>query len=167
MKRQIVDEHDKLIGYKTRDEITHPDDIYRVSALWLTNAKGEILLAQRGLSLRNGPGLWGPAVAGTVEEGETYESNIYKEAEEEIGLTDYTFTVSKKLFVNGHRRYFCQFFTAVIDRPAEEFQPDPREVAQVRWINPKALRQEVAAHPERFTPSFSSVSLDAFVPSDL
>ncbi len=30
--------------------------------------------------------MWGSAVAGTVEKGEDYESNIYKETEEEIGL---------------------------------------------------------------------------------
>lgn len=167
MKRQIVDEQDALIGHKTRDEIKYPDDIYRVAALWLTNSKGEVLLAQRGLGLKNGPGLWGPAVAGTVEEEETYESNIYKEAEEEIGLTGHPFILDKKIFVDGHRRYFCQFFRATVDQPIDAFRPDPREVAQLRWVTPRQLRQEVTAHPKRFTPSFSAVSLDTFLPSDL
>ena len=36
------------------------------------------------------PEVWGPAVSGTNEEGETYDSNIIKEAQEEIGLTGYT-----------------------------------------------------------------------------
>lgn len=81
----IVDENDTIIGHKNRDSM-EDGDMYRVSALWIQNSKGDILLAQRSFDKRNDPGKWGPAVAGTVEEGETYESNIIKEAEEEIGL---------------------------------------------------------------------------------
>ncbi len=85
MQIPIVNEQDEIIGYKDRKD-RNLVDITRVSALWITNEDGEILLAQRGLNKTHSPGLWGPAVAGTVEEGETYESNIIKEAEEEIGL---------------------------------------------------------------------------------
>ena len=81
----IVDEDDNIIGSKERNSIVS-GDIYRVSALLIENSKGEILLAQRALTKKHDPGKWGPPVAGTVEEGETYESNIVKEAEEELGL---------------------------------------------------------------------------------
>ncbi len=83
----VVDENDKEIGVKERSKITH-DDIYRVSGLWLTNSKGEILLAQRSFNKPrdNDPGKWGPAVAGTVDEDETYKENIQKEIKEELGL---------------------------------------------------------------------------------
>jgi len=58
----IVNEQDEIIGYKPRREIT-PEDIYRVSALWIENSKWEILLAQRGFMKTNGPGKWWAAVA--------------------------------------------------------------------------------------------------------
>lgn len=45
----IVNENDEIIGHKKREEIRQ-EDIYRVSALWLTNSKNEILLARRGLN---------------------------------------------------------------------------------------------------------------------
>jgi len=51
----IVDEKDKIIGYKDRKEI-QKEDIYRVSALWITNSKDEILLAQRAFSKSHDPG---------------------------------------------------------------------------------------------------------------
>ena len=79
----IVNLDDEIIGYKPRSEITS-QDVYRVSALWIENSKGEILLAQRGFMKRNNPGKWGPAVAGTIDKGESYEENMYKEAEEEL-----------------------------------------------------------------------------------
>lgn len=35
----IVDENDKIIGYKDR-ELINSDDIYRVSGLWIKNSEG-------------------------------------------------------------------------------------------------------------------------------
>jgi len=85
MKIPIVNEQDeiiKVVDIKDRK----PGEICRITGLWLTDPEGNILLAQRAFNKKLSPGLWGPAAAGTVEEGETYESNIIKEAEEEIGL---------------------------------------------------------------------------------
>ena len=64
----IVDKEDNIIGYKDRYKLD-PSDIYRVSALWLTNSKEDILLAQRSFDKKHYPGKWGPAVAGTVKKG--------------------------------------------------------------------------------------------------
>jgi isopentenyldiphosphate isomerase len=50
----IVNLDDEIIGYKERSEITL-QDIYRVSALWIENSKGEILLAQRGFMKKHNP----------------------------------------------------------------------------------------------------------------
>ena len=98
----IVDCTDTVIGVKPRNAIS-PEDIYRVSALWVTNSKGGILLCRRSLSKEHDPGKFGSAVAGTVEEGEEYYSNIIKEAKEEIGLTEVPFRKGPHLFVsNGH-----------------------------------------------------------------
>jgi isopentenyldiphosphate isomerase len=101
----IVNEKDEIIGFKERSKVK-TDDIYRVSALWAENAKGDILMAQRAFSKMNSPGKWGPAVAGTVEEGETYDSNITKEAEEEIGLVNSKFGKGEKVRVFGEHNYF-------------------------------------------------------------
>jgi broad-specificity NMP kinase len=42
---QIVDDQDNLIGAKPRNEINFKNDYYRISGLWLTNSKGQILIA--------------------------------------------------------------------------------------------------------------------------
>ena len=106
----IVNDQDEIMGHKERGTLVS-EDIYRVAGLWVTNSNGNILLAQRQLGKRNDPGKWGPAVAGTVDEGETYESNIIKEAEEEIGLEDISPTKSKKRRYTGEHNYFCQWFS--------------------------------------------------------
>lgn len=152
---QIVDENDVVIGHKPRPDIDFKNDIYRIAALWLTNSIGEILLAQRLLSKDKDPGKWGPAAAGTIEEGETYESNIYKEAEEEIGLTGVSFTPGPKQRIHV-REAFCQWFVGVCDWPVDRFVPQPTEVQQVKWVSPEWLKKDIEQNPGNYVPSLSA-----------
>lgn len=145
----IVNEQDEIIGHKVYGTLDR-QDIYRVSALWVTNSRGDILLAQRQLGKRNDPGKWGPAVAGTVEEGETYGDNIIKETREEIGLTGVTLTPAIKHRYHDEHNHFCQWYTLVIDRPAEDFKIQKDEVEQVKWFTRQEMAQELRDHPERY-----------------
>lgn len=146
----IVNDQDEIIGFKDREELDLATDIYRVSALWVTNSAGEILLAQRSFKKNNAPGRWGPAVAGTVEKDETYESNIYKEAEEELGLTGLTFELGPKNRYTGDRNYFAQIFTVVIDQPVEYFKPRVGEVEKVQWISRNNLMKDLERNPDMY-----------------
>jgi isopentenyldiphosphate isomerase len=102
----LVNDQDEIIGQKARSTITK-DDIYRVSAAWIMNTKGEILLSQRQLTKKHDPGKWGTAVAGTVESGETYLENIIKEAEEELGLPNVEPVPLLKHRFSDDYNYFC------------------------------------------------------------
>lgn len=150
---QIVDENDNIIGYKPRNEIDFKKDYYRIGCLWLTNPKGEVLLAQRLLTKDKDPGKWGPSAAGTLEQGETYESNIYKEAEEELGLTGVEITPVIKLKLEEPRKSFLQLYKGRCDWPVSRFTPQPEEVEQVSWINIADLRKDIQKFPEKYVPS--------------
>ncbi len=157
MKRLIVDSNDNFIGVKSGVELDLSKDIYRVSGLWITNSQGQVLLAQRSLDNENGAGEWGPAVAGTVEKGETYETNIYKEAEEEIGLTGVTFSLGPKQRIYGSRNYFCQWFQTSVDRPSNGFTLQQDEVAALQWVDESNLLADIQSNPTRYVPSFAEV----------
>lgn len=146
----IVDENDNIIANKERETLK-AEDIYRVSALWLTNSNGEILLARRALTKSHSPGKWGPAVAGTVEEGETYDSNIVKETEEEIGLKNIKFKQGPKIKISpGQHSYFCQWYLAEIDKPLEEFKIQKREVEEIKWFSKKEIKKKLQKNPNEF-----------------
>lgn len=145
----IVDENDDIIGYKDRSALTK-DDIYRVSDLWVRNSRGELLLAQRSFSKKRSPGLWTNAVSGTNDKGETYESNMIKEAEEELGIKGIKFRKSKKIRYGGRHNFFCQGFTVLIDRKAEDFRLQKDEVEQVKWYRKEELEKELKENPEKF-----------------
>ena len=76
-KVTIVDKDDNIIGSRDRKSLAE-GDIYRVSALWVTNSRGEILLARRHKNKSHHPRKWGPAVAGTVEENESYVRHVLR-----------------------------------------------------------------------------------------
>ncbi|MEJ0073353.1 MAG: NUDIX domain-containing protein [Candidatus Saccharibacteria bacterium] len=156
MKRLIVDSDDNLVGSKTREELDLVKDIYRVSGLWITNSHGQALLAQRGLDNDDGAGEWGPAVAGTVQEGETYETNIYKEAEEEIGLKGAAFSLGPKQRISGTRNYFCQWFTTAVDKEVSSFTLQATEVAALQWVDETNLLQDIEANPGKYVPGMAT-----------
>lgn len=154
---QVVNEKDEIIAHKLRHEIDFKRDIYRIAALWLTNSAGEVLIAQRLLTKDKDPGKWGPAAAGTLEEGETYETNIYKEAEEEIGLNGIRFETGPKMRFKEPRQAFCQLFIGKCDWPSERFTPQPEEVEQVKWVKAEELINDFRRNPEKYVPSMQLI----------
>ena len=148
----IVDNKDNKIGIKERESITK-ENIYRVSVLWVTNSKNEILLAKRSLDKTHGSGKWGPAVAGTVEESETYDSNIIKEAEEEIGLKNIRLQKGLKIRMTTKHNYFCQWYFIKIDRNLNEFKLQESEVAEIKWFSRKELLHKTEESQDEFIQS--------------
>jgi 8-oxo-dGTP diphosphatase len=148
----IVNEKDEIIGHKERGTL-EKEDIYRVSALWVINSKGEILLAKRHRNKTHHPGMWGPAVAGTVDEGESYGENIIKETEEEIGLKDIKFKLGPKVRRTGEYEHFTQWYLLTVDQKASEFKIQEDEVEVVKWFSKEELTDWMKTSPEKFLPS--------------
>ena len=152
-KIQIVNENDEIIAHKHRNEIDYSKDIYRSTTLWITNSKSEILLAQRKLTKDKDPGKWGPAVAGTVEEGETYNSNIRKETEEEIGLTNVELKSVEKFKAGHPRQQFIQVYSTKIDKQIEDFKIQEDEVERIAWMSKTELIKDLRDNPDKYVPA--------------
>lgn len=153
----IVDDNDQLIGYKDRDALAE-GDIYRVTSAWITNSKGEILLAQRAFSKKKDPGKWSCAVAGTVDEGEDYDDNIVKEIEEEIGVKLPLNSLHKgpKMRIRGSKNdFFGQWYAGTLDMSESALVIQKEEVAAVRWVSRDEIRRLMRESPDFFIPSAS------------
>ena len=164
MRLPVFDESDNQIGLKERDELLKTD-IYRVSALWITDPKGRHLLSQRALTKKNSPGKWGPAVAGTVEEGETYDTNIVKEIQEEIGIS-LSLEELRKGFKTRRETststYFTQWYFATIDKELDEFTFPEQEVMVLAWHTDNELRAALIERPDDILPAVHE-SIDALL----
>jgi isopentenyldiphosphate isomerase len=158
----IVDKNDRIICYKDRNDKL-PEDMYRVTALWITNSKGEILLAKRALNVRRDPGRWGPSVAGTVEKGETYNSNIIKEAYEEIGLKDIKPKKGIKRLPTKEHNHFAQWYFLTIDKDVKDFKLDPIEVAEVKWSTKEYIIKDVKQNPSKYVKGMPEILKDIYI----
>ncbi|MFA6476474.1 MAG: NUDIX domain-containing protein [Candidatus Paceibacterota bacterium] len=153
----IVDENDNPVGLKAREEVDSQVDTYRCTGVWITNSNGEVLLAQRKFTKSHDPGKWGPAVAGTVEEGETYEVNALKEMVEEIGLTDTSLNLGPKNYSNFPHRHFAQWFFCQADKEVEDFVIQEDEVEQIAWVKKEDLLEDLKNNPGKCIPSLPKV----------
>lgn len=148
----IVDENDKIVGYKHRG-ILDKEDIYRVSALWITNSNGQILLARRHHTKSHNPRKWGPAVAGTVDECETYKENIIKEAEEELGLKNIKPKIGPKTKTDNEYHNFTQWFLLNVDLNITQFKIQEDEVEEIKWFSPEELKKQFQENTDEFLPT--------------
>lgn len=156
----IVDVNNNPVGLKTRDEFDRSTDYYRCTGIWITNSKGEILIAQRKFTKKHDPGKWGPGVAGTVEEGETYESNAYKELEEELGIVGVKLRLGPLVNSLPKRRFFGQWYFCTIDKSAKDFRLQENEVEKVMWISRDDLIKDIEINPDKYVSSLPDALLE-------
>lgn len=155
----IVNENDEQIGLKDRSEVG-PESISQVSAAWIINSNGESLLAKRAQTKVHSPGKWGPGVAGTVEEGQTYDSNIKQEIFEELGLKDCDIKKGPKERVSEDYNYFGQWYFCKIDKAVEDFQIQEEEVDEVKWFSKDELLGQMDRNPGLFIGSMTKEKIE-------
>lgn len=154
MRIPIVNEQDEIIEYKEREETTR-EDIRRIVALHVFNQDDEVLIAKRQSTKTIDPDKWGPAVAGTVDEGYDYDDTVVKEAEEEIGLNNIQPIFLKKMFYETHnaRRFTGVYYVTINSRERELYLQED-EVAEIKWITFSDLKKWFENNPKDFVPSF-------------
>lgn len=148
----IVDDHDNVICSKYRDEVDYYKDIRRSAGIWVTNNKNQILIAQRSFKKRIDPGKWGPAVQGSIGVDETYDSNAYKEIEEELGIKCAKLIKFRKQYVDYPMRYFSQWYLYNTDQSEFDFQFPKDEVENIKWINNNELLLDIKNNSEKYVP---------------
>jgi isopentenyldiphosphate isomerase len=150
-KVYLVDKGDAVIGEKWRDQLTN-DDCWRIIAVWIENSKGEILIQQRSFSKDLNPGLWTPAVVGTVTTDESYEQAALKELAEEVGVTGIQISFKKAAYYKANFGFrHIQTFSCKIDRAMEDFVIQDSEVEQIEWIAPMELSNRLKNNPDIFS----------------
>jgi len=139
----------------------------KVAVLWMMDENGEVLLAQRAFNKAQDPGVWGPAVTGKLEPGETFDQALVREVEEELSLkpADYTprFLFEKDYdHPDGEVRKFGIYVATLPRARAELIHIDPKEVAGIRWFTVDELTIKMASAPSELVPSASAVWPETF-----
>lgn len=151
----FVDKDDNIIGYGTKSEAKEQGIIHRVVRIYVVNSSGEILIQKRSAYV-DIPYCWDQSAAGHVDEGEDYDTAASRELQEEVGIAGVPLTKVAKYYseesdTNAVRKRFNTLYTATYDG---DVQMNPREVSEIKWIQPAELEQWMHDKPQEFTQGF-------------
>jgi isopentenyldiphosphate isomerase len=160
---QIVDEQDRPIGGATKQQAWDEGLMHRIARAMVQDENGRLLLQKRAPHKQPYPNHWDWVPAGHVDEGETYEVAMRREANEELGLNSpaLQFEVaenyrSNKVFEGRQLNRFNRVFRLTIDS-ATALSLDSSEATELRWFTVPELRDMLASHPNDFTSSVQSL----------
>jgi 8-oxo-dGTP pyrophosphatase MutT (NUDIX family) len=150
----IVDENDEVVGSVSKQEAHERGLLHHCVIAEIVDKDGNWTLVQQA-SDRQDAGQFVSPVGGHVQAGESLEDALRREAEEEAGLTDITFRYVDKTIYNREvigrkeNHYFIVY---------EIFSDDPltlnHESVAYEKFSMEQLREELAAHPQKFGAAF-------------
>ena len=152
----LVDENDRERGTMEKLEAHRKGELHRAFSVFVFDSDGYMILQQRAAEKYHSAGLWTNTCCSHPRPGEDLAMAAARRLKEEMGLNTplvrRTSFIYRAEFENGLVEHeFDHIFTGVTDADAE---PDPAEVADVRWMRPDEIRAEIKADPSRFTPWF-------------
>ncbi|MBQ9185831.1 MAG: NUDIX domain-containing protein [Bacteroidales bacterium] len=157
----VVEPEGEVIGRAPRSYvhgrtfILHP-----VVHLHIINRKGEVYLQKRAMTKNLLPGRWDTAVGGHIGYGESVAEALFREAEEELGLTDFNPTfICDYVYESGTERELVNVFAIVGDFSPK---PDGDEVSEGRYWSVKEIEEsfEKSILTPNFEREFSMIRKD-------
>ncbi len=136
---------------------THEKALRHPAISVFINGGGRTQLQKRAAGKYHTPGLWANACCTHPHWGEEFADCARRRIGEELG-------VSLPLTLRGEIEYradvgrglieheLVNLFIGEADPNALALAPNPAEVEATRWVTPDALRAEIAATPDAFTP---------------
>ena len=149
----VIDEADRALGTASKREAHVAGILHRAFSVFVIDAEGRVLLQRRASDKYHSGGLWTNTACGHPRPGEDTAEAAARRLREEMGIRcaiepagafHYRATLANGLIEHELDHVFVGHWSGV---PA----PDPREAEDWRWVGVAALREEVQAHPDRFT----------------
>ena len=147
----LVNEKGEVTGKALRSTC-HSDKKYLhpVVHLHVMNSKGEIYLQKRPLNKKIQPGKWDTAVGGHIAFGEDILTSLQREAEEEIGIKDFTpEKAAEYIWESSVEREYIYSFKTVYDG---QLKPNSTELDGGRFWSRTEIENNLGEGV--FTPNF-------------
>jgi len=145
----VVDAEDRATGRMQRAEVHAQGLRHRAVHIFITDTAGRILLQRRSDFKDKFPGIWDSSAAGHVGAGDDYAATAEREIEEELGVKVPLLPVGRVEACLETGMEFVEIFHGRHDGP---FEPDPEEVAALRFFDRATLEDWIRRRPEDFAP---------------
>ena len=161
---ELVDADGAATGSATvADAHTGPGTLHRAFSVLLTDEQGRVLVQQRAAVKTRFALRWANACCGHPAPGQTPFDAAAVRLVEEIGVRDVPLHEAGVYLYRAEDprtgRVEHEYDHVLVGRVSQDLplDPDPDEVADVRWVPADELRADVAANPERYSPWFAGV----------
>ena len=155
----LVDTEDQEIGLMEKMQAHREAKLHRAFSVFLLNDQNEVLLQQRALDKYHCGGMWTNACCSHPREGETLQDAVTRRLEEEMGIAcdaQWAYSFIYKADVGGGLVEH-EFDHVFVGRFSGIPQPDENEVSAWKYVSIEALKQDVEAHPAKYTPWFKII----------
>jgi isopentenyl-diphosphate delta-isomerase len=152
----LVDEEDKIIGYRNKADCHEgPGILHRAFSILLFDYDRRLLIQQRSGSKRLWPLAWSNSCCSHPRRGETLGSAAERRLGEELGVATrlfllYKFRYRARYLDLGSENELCSVFIGSVNPTM--ICPNNNEVETWRFVTPGEMDREIASSPEQFTP---------------
>lgn len=149
----LVDRADQRIGVADKLTAHRTALLHRAFSIFVFNSAGDVLLQRRAYTKYHSAGLWSNTCCSHPRPGEPTNAAALRRLQEEMGFTcplESAFAFIYRADVGGgliEHEYDHVFIGRCDALPS----PDPREVAEWKWLSPARLSAELARNPGAYT----------------
>lgn len=131
---------------------------HREVAVWIMNEQGEVLIQKRASTKKQHPNKWG-ICAGHIDTGETVESAVIRELEEELGVKltindlELMFIAKEQNeFANRRKNYvFYHVYFMKTNWKIEDYKIQIEELSEIKYITFEELKNIIKTQNSDFT----------------
>ena len=153
----LVDSRDRVVGPSEKiDAHRNGGRLHRAFSIFIFNTRSE-MLQRRSPEKYHFSGKWANACCGHPRWGESLDEASHRRLREELGFDTklrrvFSFTyIARDAESCFTEREFDHVFVGAFDG---EPDPDPDEIADLRWVRPANLERELRTGAEHYAPWF-------------
>lgn len=153
----LVNEDDQFLGTAEKYRAHAEGWLHRAFSIFVFDEQGRLLLQQRTEDKYHSGGLWSNTCCSHPRPGESSLDAAHRRLPEELGFDASVTPAFRKTYHlpvgNGLVEHeLNHVFLGTVTNP--DVRPSADEVADWTWVEPSDLREDVEAHPDRYTAWF-------------
>jgi isopentenyl-diphosphate delta-isomerase len=150
----LVDPQDNPIGAREKVQAHLRGELHRAFSIFVLSSGGELLMQRRAEYKYHTAGLWSNTCDGHPRPGETVLDAAQRRLAEEMGIAcplleraAFPYRADLGAGLSEH-----EIDHLLIGRYDGDPEPDPTEVSEWKWMDLRAVAEDVEAHPGRYVP---------------
>ncbi|MFL6208287.1 MAG: isopentenyl-diphosphate Delta-isomerase [Pyrinomonadaceae bacterium] len=149
----LVDENDRAVGVGEKLVTHRTGALHRAFSVFVFDRARRLLLQQRAATKYHSQGLWSNTCCGHPRPGEEITAAAHRRLREEMNIecelrAAFNFLYRAELAGQLIEHEYDHVFVGEYDRAPV---PEPKEVADWKWLSMAELRQDLSRAPERYS----------------